>query len=85
MVGSSPTRIVLSVSAFDPPGPSDPSAGSPPVLVRRLDPAVPVPTYAHPGDAGADLCTAVDVEIGPGERAVLPTGCLLYTSDAADE
>jgi dUTP pyrophosphatase len=74
VVGSSPTRIVLSVSAFDPPGPSDPSAGSPPVLVRRLDPALPVPTYAHPGDAGADLCTAVDVEIGPGERAVLPTG-----------
>lgn len=44
------------------------------VLVRRLDPELPLPTYAHPGDAGADLCTAVDAVIAPGERAVLPTG-----------
>jgi dUTP pyrophosphatase len=44
------------------------------VRVTRLDPQLPLPAYAHPGDAGADLVTAVDVELAPGERAVLPTG-----------
>jgi dUTP pyrophosphatase len=47
------------------------------VLVRRLDPDLPLPAYAHPGDAGADLVTAVDVELGPGERALVPTGIAL--------
>lgn len=49
-------------------------AASVEVLVRRLDPQLPLPTYAHPGDAGADLCTAVDAVIAPGSRVVLPTG-----------
>lgn len=44
------------------------------VLIQRLDPELPLPAYALPGDAGADLRTAVDVELAPGERAVLPTG-----------
>ena len=44
------------------------------VLVRRLDDELPLPAYAHPGDAGADLVAAVDVELAPGERAVVPTG-----------
>jgi dUTP pyrophosphatase len=44
------------------------------VAVRRLDPEVPLPAYARPGDAGCDLVTTVDVELAPGERAVLPTG-----------
>jgi dUTP pyrophosphatase len=44
------------------------------VLLTRLDPDVPIPGYAHPGDAGADLVTATDVELGPGERAVVGTG-----------
>ena len=35
------------------------------VLVRRLDPDVPLPTYAHPGDAGLDLVTTVDCELAP--------------------
>jgi dUTP pyrophosphatase len=30
--------------------------------------------YSHPGDAGADLVAAEDVELGPGERAMVPTG-----------
>ena len=42
--------------------------------VVRLDPDLPLPAYAHPGDAGADLVTAVDVTLRPGERAVVPTG-----------
>ncbi|BEP16253.1 dUTP diphosphatase [Acidothermaceae bacterium B102] len=44
------------------------------IQVRRLDPSVPLPAYALPGDAGADLVTTEAVVLGPGERAVLPTG-----------
>ena len=47
------------------------------VSVTRLDPEVPLPAYAHPGDAGCDLVTTVDVEVKPGERVVLPTGIAL--------
>ncbi len=47
------------------------------VQVRRLSPEVPLPTYARPGDAGADLCTTVDVRLAPGERALVPTGIAL--------
>ena len=45
--------------------------------VVRLDPELPLPAYAHPGDAGADLVTAVDVTLRPGERALVPTGMAL--------
>ncbi len=45
-----------------------------PVAVVRLDPGLPLPSYAHPGDAGADLVTAVDLTLAPGERALVPTG-----------
>jgi dUTP pyrophosphatase len=44
------------------------------VAVRRLDPDLPLPSYAHPGDAGADLYAAVDLELAPGARALVPTG-----------
>ncbi len=44
------------------------------VLLSRLDPSVPLPSYARPGDAGADLVTTTDVVIEPGERAVVGTG-----------
>ena len=44
------------------------------VLVTRLDADVPLPAYAHPGDAGADLVTTVDLLLAPGERALVPTG-----------
>jgi dUTP pyrophosphatase len=47
------------------------------VDVLRLDPEVPLPTYARVGDAGCDLVTTVDVELAPGERALLPTGIAL--------
>lgn len=47
------------------------------VLVRRLDPDLPLPAYAHPGDAGADLLTTVDITLGPGERVLVPTGIAL--------
>lgn len=45
-----------------------------PVRVRRMHPDAPLPSYAHDGDAGADLATMTDVRLAPGERALLPTG-----------
>ena len=44
------------------------------VLISRLDKSVPLPSYAKPGDAGADLTARVDVTLQPGERALVPTG-----------
>jgi dUTP pyrophosphatase len=44
------------------------------VLITRLDPDVPLPAYAQPADAGADLVSAEDVDLAPGERAVVGTG-----------
>jgi dUTP pyrophosphatase len=44
------------------------------VGLSRLDPGMPVPTYAHPGDAGADLAIAEDCELAPGERRLVGTG-----------
>jgi dUTP diphosphatase len=51
------------------------------VLIRRLDSAVPLPSYAHAGDAGADLVTTVDVIIDPGERVKVPTGVSIALPD----
>src|SRR6266487_6190073 len=51
------------------------------VLIRRLAPGIPLPARAHPGDAGADLVAAADVELGPGERAVVPTGVAIALPD----
>lgn len=58
-----------------------PVSDRPVVLVRRLDPGSPLPVYALPGDAGADLVTAEDVVLAPGERAVLPTGLAIALPD----
>jgi len=52
-----------------------------PVLVRRIHPDVGMPTYAHPGDAGADLVTTQAAELAPGERIVLPTGIAIALPD----
>lgn len=47
------------------------------VRLVRLDRDLPLPAYAHPGDAGADLVSRIDVVLGPGERALVPTGIAL--------
>jgi len=52
-----------------------------PVAVRQLDPDLPMPTYAHPGDAGADLYAAVAVDVPPGHRAVVRTGVAIELPD----
>ena len=47
------------------------------IPVVRLDPELPLPTRAHPGDAGLDLCTTTDAVLAPGERVLLGTGLAL--------
>ncbi|WP_156758228.1 dUTP diphosphatase [Actinokineospora pegani] len=47
------------------------------VPLVHLDPGVPLPAYARPGDAGADLATTTDVVLQPGARAVVGTGVAL--------
>lgn len=54
---------------------------SPEVLITLLDDGIPVPSYAHPGDAGADLVTTVDVTLAPLGRATVPTGVSIALPD----
>lgn len=51
------------------------------IQIVRLDPDLPAPAYARPGDAGADLVTTVDVTLQPGERAMVPTGIAIALPD----
>ncbi|MFB9311892.1 dUTP diphosphatase [Nocardioides plantarum] len=51
------------------------------IQVLRLDRDLPLPAYAHPGDAGADLLTTVDLTLAPGERILVPTGVALALPD----
>ena len=49
--------------------------------IKRLDRDLPLPGYAHPGDAGLDLFSAVDVVLEPGKRALVPTGIAIAIPD----
>ena len=51
------------------------------ISIVRLDPGLPLPAYAHPGDAGADLFSTVEVTLQPGERALVPTGIAIALPD----
>ena len=51
------------------------------VLLVLLDDGLPEPTYAHPGDAGADLVSRVDVVLPPGGRHTVPTGVAIALPD----
>ncbi len=42
--------------------------------IKKLNPNAKLPEYAHPGDAGLDLFSAVDLSIEPGEAKLVPTG-----------
>ena len=53
-----------------------------PVPIVRLDPELPLPSYAHPGDAGADLVAREDVTLAAGGgRALVPTGMAVAIPD----
>jgi dUTP pyrophosphatase len=47
----------------------------------RLDPGLPIPSHAHPGDAGVDLYARCDVRLEPGERRMVPTGVAVAIPD----
>lgn len=59
-----------------PPAGDEPEASAPTLRVqlKMLDPGLEAPSYAHPGDAGADLRAREDVVLQPGERKLVPTG-----------
>ncbi|MBX7446254.1 MULTISPECIES: dUTP diphosphatase [unclassified Arthrobacter] len=58
------------------PEAASPATGAPTLQVqlKMLDPELEAPSYAHPGDAGADLRAREDVVLLPGERKLVPTG-----------
>lgn len=51
------------------------------VQIKRLDEGLPLPHYANPGDAGLDLYSAIDVEIAPQTRCLIPTGIAIALPD----
>ena len=51
------------------------------VLIKRLDPDLPLPKYSKSGDAGADIFSRIDITLAPGERALVPTGIALALPD----
>ena len=51
------------------------------ILITRGDPSLSLPSYAKPGDAGADLCSSEDLVIAPGERALVSTGLSIALPD----
>ena len=42
--------------------------------VKRIHPEAKLPIYGHPGDAGLDLFSVIERELGPGEVFAVPTG-----------
>lgn len=52
----------------------NPAGHGVPLRIRKLDPAVNVPAYAHTGDAGMDICSSEDLVLEPGKRALVGTG-----------
>lgn len=51
------------------------------VRFSLLDSSAKLPTYAHPGDAGMDVCSIEDVVIAPGARALIKTGFAMELPD----
>ena len=51
------------------------------VQLKMLDDGLEPPSYAHPGDAGADLRAREDVVLEPGERRLVPTGVAIALPD----
>ncbi len=71
---------VIAVSEFS-SDPDSATAEAVDVPILLLDPDLDAPSYARPGDAGADLRTTEDVELAPGERRLVGTGVALALPD----
>jgi dUTP pyrophosphatase len=76
-----PAGAAAARTAASPATPSSQGPGTVEVAMQLLDAGLPAPTYAHPGDAGADLVARVDVELPPGGRATVPTGVAIALPD----
>ncbi len=70
MLEDGDVRDLLMLSKVLHPG----AAPGPRLSVLRLDAGLPLPAYARPDDAGLDLYARESVRLGPGQRAVVPTG-----------
>ncbi len=44
------------------------------VQIQKIDAAAKLPAYAHPGDAGMDVCSREELVLAPGERRLVHTG-----------
>lgn len=44
------------------------------VAFKKLSPEAVLPAYAHPGDAGMDVCSVENITVAPGGRALVHTG-----------
>jgi len=51
------------------------------INIQMLDQNIEPPSYAHYGDAGLDLRSTVDLEILPGDRALVPCGFAIEIPD----
>ena len=49
--------------------------------IQKVRPDAVVPSRAYAGDAGLDLAAIERIELGPGERAVVPTGLAVAIPD----
>ena len=54
------------------------------VLFKKIDPEAKLPSYAHPGDAGMDVCSVEDAVIPPGARRLVKTGLVLVLPPDAE-
>lgn len=51
------------------------------LAIKRVDKELPLPAYAHAGDAGLDLMASHDAVIAPGERTLIGTGIAVAIPD----
>jgi dUTP pyrophosphatase len=47
------------------------------VKFKKTHPEATIPAYAHPGDAGMDVCSCTSLTIQPGARALVATGLVM--------
>ena len=58
-----------------------PVSSTPDIQFSRLRPDAVLPVRAHPGDAGLDLASCEQVDLGPGMRAAVATGWAVAVPD----
>jgi dUTP pyrophosphatase len=54
------------------------------IRFQRTHPDATLPAYAHPGDAGMDVCACAALTIAPGARALVPTGLVMELPEGTE-